>query len=144
MQHHLHVRRTPSSPTLIPAFASWRNQVSPLAPRSHSAQLFRLALSLRCCSRAMSRTATPATRAAVTRLRPHLPEQCPGIELPTTKLSPLEFAKIELTPSAPTVRAPHRRPRTSSRSPAQPTMPRALPRPHVAHRQLQLQPQSLL
>jgi hypothetical protein len=131
-----HVCRTPSSPTLIPAFASRRNQVSPLAPHSHPALLFRLESSLRCCSCAMSRTAVPATGAAATRLWPHLLEQCPSIELPTTKSSLQEVTKTEPTPSTPAVRAPHRRPRTSGRSPTQPTMPRALPHPHAAHRQL--------
>jgi hypothetical protein len=42
-----------------------------------------------------------------TRLRPHLPEQCPGIEQPATKLSPQEVTKFEPTPSTPAVRAPH-------------------------------------
>jgi hypothetical protein len=86
--------------------------------RSHPALLFRLAQSLHCCSCAMSRTAAPATGAAATRLRPHLPEQCPRIELPTTKPSPQEVTKLEPTPSAPAVRAPHRWP-----------TPPAVPRP---------------
>jgi hypothetical protein len=55
---------TLSTATLISAFASRRNQVSPLAPRSHPALLFCLAPPLCCCSRAMSRTAAPATGAA--------------------------------------------------------------------------------
>jgi hypothetical protein len=53
-----------STATLIPAFASRRNQVLPLAPCFHPAQFFQLALPLRCCARAMSGTAALATGAA--------------------------------------------------------------------------------
>jgi hypothetical protein len=48
----------------IHSFALRRNQVSPLAPSSHPALLFCLVPPLCCCSRAMSRTAAPATGAA--------------------------------------------------------------------------------
>jgi hypothetical protein len=69
----------------------------------------------------------------LTRLRPHLPEQSPGIELPATKPSPQEVAEAEPTSSAPTVRAPHRQPRTSGRSPARPLPQRRPPRLRVPH-----------
>jgi hypothetical protein len=80
----------------------------------------------------------------LTWLWPHLLEQSPGIELPATKPSPQEVTEAEPTSSALTVRAPHRRPRTSGRAPTQLIVPRALPYPHAARRQLQLQPLPLL
>jgi hypothetical protein len=69
----------------------------------------------RCCSCAMSRSAAPCRppEQPPSRLRPHILEQCPGIELPPTKPSPQEVTKVESTSFTPAVRALHRRPYTS-------------------------------
>jgi hypothetical protein len=115
-RHHDHVRLPPITPNAEAGFvfpSSLRYPVSiPILPLHH-------ALFSRRSVVARARRQGPSCRAPEQppmRLQPHLPEQCPGIELLATKSSPQEVAKVELTPSAPAVRAPHRRPHTSGRA----------------------------
>jgi hypothetical protein len=112
---HGHVRRLPITPNAEADFvfpSSLRHPISiPISP------LHRVIFSHRSAA-ARARHQGPPCRPPEqppTRLCPHLPEQCPGIELSATKPSPQEVDKAEPTPFAPAVRAPHRRPRTSGR-----------------------------
>jgi hypothetical protein len=125
---------TLSIATLIPAIASRRNQVSPFAPRSHPAPLFCLAPPLRCCSRAMSRIAAPATGAAtlMRRAESSLSVPSPQARAPHRGAS----SKIH-APSLPP-RSASTRTGTSGHETAPPTRPRAPYRPGEPRRPLWL------
>jgi hypothetical protein len=116
-RRHGHVCRPPITPNAEAGFifpSSLRYPVSiPISPLHRTLFSRRFAVAR---VRHQGPPCRPPEQSPV-HLRPHLPEQCPSIELPATKPSPQEVTKAEPTLFALTMRAPHRQP-------AHPAVPR--------------------